>query len=115
MAQIPVGATPAAVSVGEGAVWVLNADDQTISRVDPETKAVRTLAIGATPTDVVAGAGGMWVGNGGKLKRAQFAGATATAVTRLEPRTGSVRATFSEDAVGASRSVQRMSGTWRVR
>src|SRR3989454_976752 len=95
VAEVPVGATPAAVSVGEGAVWVLNVDDRTISRIDPETKAVRTLAIGATPTDLVAGAGGVWIGSGGKLKRAQFAGATARAVTRLEPRTGAVRATIA--------------------
>jgi DNA-binding SARP family transcriptional activator/ABC-type branched-subunit amino acid transport system substrate-binding protein/DNA-binding beta-propeller fold protein YncE len=94
VAQIPVGATPTAVSVGEGAVWVLNADDQTISRIDPHTKDARTFGIGATPTDLVAGEGGMWVGNGGKLGRTQFAGATATAVTKLEPRTGSVRATI---------------------
>jgi DNA-binding beta-propeller fold protein YncE len=73
VAEVPVGATPAAVAVGDGAVWVLNADDQTISRVDAETKDVRTLAIGATPTDVAAGADGIWVGNGGKLARAQFA------------------------------------------
>ena len=93
--QIPVGATPTAVSFGQGAVWVLNADDQTISRVDPGTNAVRTLGIGAIPTDVAAGAGGVWVGNGGKLGRSLFAGSTATALTRLDAATGAVRATVS--------------------
>jgi len=104
VAEVPVGATPAAVAVGGGAVWVLNADDQTISRVDVETKAVRTIAIGATPTDLAAGAGGVWVGNGGKLARAQFAGTIATALTRIDPHTGVVLGNVSLPQAGSFRS-----------
>jgi YVTN family beta-propeller protein len=104
VAEVPVGATPAAVAFGNGAVWVLNADDQTISRVDERTKEVRTLAIGATPTDLATGASGVWVGNGGKLARAQFAGAAALAVTRLDPRTGAVVANVSLPRIGSTRS-----------
>jgi YVTN family beta-propeller protein len=104
VAEVPVGATPAAVAVGGGAVWVLNADDQTISRVDASTKGVRTLAIGATPTDLAAGAGGVWVGNGGKLARAQFAGTTAVALTRLDARTGAVLANVPLPESGSTRS-----------
>jgi YVTN family beta-propeller protein len=104
VAEVPVGATPTAVASGGGAVWVLNADDQTISRVDERTKEVRTFAIGATPTDLAAGASGVWVGNGGKLAKAQFAGAAALAVTRLDPRTGAVVANVALPRVGATRS-----------
>jgi YVTN family beta-propeller protein len=104
IAEVPVGATPTAVASGNGAVWVLNADDQTISRIDEVTKKVRTLAIGATPTDVAAGAHGVWVGNGGKLARAQFAGAAAVAVTRLNPRTGAVVTSVSLPRIGSTRS-----------
>ena len=104
VAEVPVGATPTAAAFGNGAVWVLNADDQTISRVDEVAKKVRTLAIGATPTDVAAGPHGVWVGNGGKLARAQFAGAAALAVTRLDPRTGAVVANVSLPRIGSTRS-----------
>jgi DNA-binding SARP family transcriptional activator/ABC-type branched-subunit amino acid transport system substrate-binding protein/DNA-binding beta-propeller fold protein YncE len=104
VAEVPVGATPAAVAVGGGAVWVLNADDQTISRVDAETKEARTLGIGATPTDLAAAADGVWVGNGGKLARAQFAGTTAVALTRLDPHTGAVLANVPLPQRGSSRS-----------
>jgi YVTN family beta-propeller protein len=104
VAEVPVGATPAAVAVGGGGVWVLNADDQTISRVDPTTKEVRTLGIGATPTDVAAGPGGVWIGNGGKLARAQFAGTTAIGLTRLDPRTGAAGDTVPLPRAGVSRS-----------
>jgi YVTN family beta-propeller protein len=104
VAEVPVGATPSAVAVGGGAVWVLNADDQTISRVDAETKEVRTLAIGATPTDLAAGADEVWVGNGGKLARAQFAGTTAVALTRLDAHTGAVLANVPLPQRGSTQS-----------
>jgi YVTN family beta-propeller protein len=104
VAEIPVGAAPAAVAVGGDAVWVLNADDQTISRVDAETQEVRTLAIGATPTDVAANADGVWVGNGGKLAQAQFAGTTAVALTRLDAHTGAVLANVPLPRTGSTRS-----------
>ncbi len=70
-ARVPVGATPSAVAVGEGRVWVLNADDQTISRIDPRSRASDTFAIGATPTDLAVGAGAVWVGSGGAVPRGQ--------------------------------------------
>jgi YVTN family beta-propeller protein len=106
VAEVPVGAEPAAVAVGGDSVWVLNADDQTISRVDANTKEVRTLAIGATPTDIAANAESVWVGNGGKLARAQFAGTTAVALTWASPelRRGLLRAQRSSPALDTRRS-----------
>ena len=73
-ARVPVGATPSAVAVGEGRVWVVNADDQTISRIDPRSRASDTFAIGATPTDLAVGAGAVWVASGGVVPRGQSAG-----------------------------------------
>lgn len=87
---VPVGQAPTSVTVGEGAVWTLNADDQTISRVDPETLSARAVATGSTPTDVAAGAGGLWVGAStgeGEV------GAQPSRVVRLDPGDGTVRAT----------------------
>jgi YVTN family beta-propeller protein len=56
-----VGSSPRGVAVGEGAVWVANLDDKTISRIDPRTHAVRTFATTATPTGIAAGLGAVWV------------------------------------------------------
>jgi DNA-binding SARP family transcriptional activator/ABC-type branched-subunit amino acid transport system substrate-binding protein/DNA-binding beta-propeller fold protein YncE len=101
-AQVPVGATPSAVAVGEGRVWVLNADDQTISRIDPSSSASDTFAIGATPTDLVVGAGAVWVGSGGAVPRGQTAGLVATALARIDPGSRAPRATIPLPAAGTA-------------
>ena len=90
----PVGASPAAVAVGSDDVWVLSVDDRTVTRIDASSKRTRTIGIAAVPTDLAVGAGAVWVGSGGRLEQAQFAGSVATAVTRLDPRTGSAVATI---------------------
>ena len=77
--QISVGHHPTSVAVGEGAVWVLNADDQTITRVDEESRQVKTFAIGETPHELAVGAGAVWVG----IRR-------GAAVSRLDPQSGVV-------------------------
>ena len=89
----PVGASPAAISVGDGHVWALSVDDRTLSRIDPRTGSVRTIGVGAIPTDLVAGAGGVWVGIGGRLRGTTFAGWIATSVARVDGRTGAIHAT----------------------
>ena len=81
--DIPVGNSPSSVAVGAGAVWVLNGDDRTVSRVDLATRSVRTIAIGGNPTDLTVGNGALWVVNG-----------FATTVLRVDPDTGIVERTI---------------------
>ena len=88
---IDVGGTPTSVAVGEGAAWVLNADDQTITRVDERTHVARTFGSGGVPTDLAVGAGALWVGNGART-HAQFIGPVATSLVRVDPSTTAVRA-----------------------
>ena len=57
------GRTPSNVAVGEEAVWVLDADDRTISQIDPESgDIVKTFSTGTTPKDIVVGGGALWIG-----------------------------------------------------
>jgi branched-chain amino acid transport system substrate-binding protein len=100
--RIPVGASPSAVAVGEGGVWVLNSDDQTISHVDPESRKVDPFGSGGTPTDLTVGAGSLWVANGRPLENAQYAGPVATQIVRLDPETRTRRATISLPLGGGS-------------
>jgi branched-chain amino acid transport system substrate-binding protein len=87
-----VGKTPSTIAVGEGAVWVLNADDRTISKIDPQTKEVETFGTGGITTDLAVGEGAVWVGNG-----AQTSGtgdiAHTSSISRVDPDTTSVTQT----------------------
>jgi hypothetical protein len=48
VADVLVGNGPTKIALGEGAVWVINADDQTVERIDLATSTVRqTIKVGA--------------------------------------------------------------------
>jgi hypothetical protein len=86
-----VGASPSDVAVGEGSVWVLNADDRTVSRIDPRTRAiVKTFATGGTPTDLAVGAGAVWIGNGTATRAGNIGDVYTASVSRVDPRTNTV-------------------------
>jgi YVTN family beta-propeller protein len=62
VATIPVGRRPLGVAVGEGAVWVVNHDNSTLSRVDPETnRVVADIRLGSRAWEVAVDAHGVWV------------------------------------------------------
>ena len=65
LATVPLGEAPLSIATGAGSVWVLDAEDRTVSRIDPnEPSRVRTFSTGSTPTDIAVGAGTLWIGNG---------------------------------------------------
>lgn len=62
--EVPVGATPSHLAVGEGAAWVTNADGDTVSRVDvPGGIVVQTIPVGSSPSGITTGSGAVWVAN----------------------------------------------------
>jgi YVTN family beta-propeller protein len=57
-----VGERPVAVAYGEGAVWVANYGDGTVSRIDPLTQSVtQEIKVGAHVSALAVGAGAVWV------------------------------------------------------
>jgi YVTN family beta-propeller protein len=63
--NILVGLRPVAIAVGEGAVWVANADEGTVQRIDPETRqVVATIGVGGEVSDLAVGYGSVWVAGG---------------------------------------------------
>jgi YVTN family beta-propeller protein len=67
MAQSPlkVGQGPIGVATGAGAVWVANAKDGTVSRIDPSTLAVNTLhGVAADPLGVAVAGARVFVSSG---------------------------------------------------
>ncbi|MDP9336609.1 MAG: ABC transporter substrate-binding protein, partial [Actinomycetota bacterium] len=78
--EVGVGATPSYLAVGEGAFWVTNADDDTVSRIDPLTRAVvQTIAVGSSPSGITTGNGAVWVSN-----------SLDGTVSRIDPETNTV-------------------------
>jgi branched-chain amino acid transport system substrate-binding protein len=91
LATIPLGTAPTSIAVGEGSVWVLDADDRTVSRIDPKERAVvRTFSTGSTPTDLAVGAGAIWIGNGVRQART----ALPESVSRFGPESAVVDETI---------------------
>ncbi len=77
---------PSNVAVGEGAIWALNTEERTVTKIDPDThEVVRRFSIGGIPSDIAAGAGAVWVGRGG----GESVNATV-AISRVDPRTTKV-------------------------
>jgi DNA-binding beta-propeller fold protein YncE len=76
-----VGAAPGALAVGGGALWVANAANGTVSRIDPASRKVTGAAIkvGPVPAAVAVGAGAVWVAN-----------SDDGTVSRIDPASGSV-------------------------
>jgi YVTN family beta-propeller protein len=61
--DVPVGAQPSAIAAGAGAVWVANATEGTVSRIDPSTRQVQTIQVTGTPVSLAVGLGAVWVVN----------------------------------------------------
>ena len=65
IAQVPVGTSPSHVAAGGGAVWVTNANDHSVSRIDPVTHTVnQTIRVGGGPSGIAVDEDGVWVANG---------------------------------------------------
>jgi YVTN family beta-propeller protein len=77
---VGVGIEPGPVAAGRGAVWVGNVADQTLQRIDLQTRTVtKTFPLDGTPTGVAAGPHGVWVAYG-----------RIGSVARVDPAFGSV-------------------------
>jgi DNA-binding SARP family transcriptional activator/ABC-type branched-subunit amino acid transport system substrate-binding protein/streptogramin lyase len=83
-----VGTTPGDVAVGSGAVWVLNADDRTITQLDPKThRVMQTFAVSGQPTELAMGAGALWVGDARVGRSLIESEADTVDVSRVDPAT----------------------------
>jgi DNA-binding SARP family transcriptional activator/streptogramin lyase len=86
---VSVGSDPRAIAVGLGSVWVANAADGTVDRLDPATGAFRGHPIGIGGDDlsgIAIGSGSVWVADGND-----------GTVTRIDPNLNQVAATIPHD------------------
>ena len=60
----PLGRHRPAWLVADDAYWVTNADDHSVSRISPKTRAVvQTIGVGSSPSGITEGGGDVWVTN----------------------------------------------------
>ena len=82
--DVPIGGRPVSMAIGEGAVWVANADDGTLLRIDPDSyDVVETIGLGADVNSVAVGFGSVWV-----------AGGNSETLFRIDPDENAVEATL---------------------
>ncbi len=59
--QIPVGGGPSAATDGGGSIWIANAADGTVSRIDRKRDEAVRITVGGAPAAVAYGGGSLWV------------------------------------------------------
>ena len=60
--QVGVGVAPAALTLGNGGLWVANTVDQSVSRIDlASRKVVHAIPVGGVPVSLAVGRSGVWV------------------------------------------------------
>jgi branched-chain amino acid transport system substrate-binding protein len=81
---------PGNVAVGDGAVWVLDNERQTVSRIDPETKRItKTFKTRGVPSELAVGEGALWIGNAGGREATN----AMVSVSRVDPKSGRITKT----------------------
>ncbi len=80
---VEVGSGPVAIVSGHGSIWVANAEDDTVSRIDPTTRDVQATIGVPSPVDLAVGADAIWVASG-----------IAGTVSRIDPESNDVVATI---------------------
>ena len=98
-----VGARPASIAYGSGSLWVANLDDQTVARIDPDSRSViRSVPTKSTPTSLATTPGAVWVVNAN-------AGSPSVTVEQIDPQFNSAAETRT-----LGTSSPEGPATWRV-
>src|SRR5918992_800000 len=89
--QIPVGAQPSGLAFGDGALWVANHGDASVTRLDPEGMTrVDTIEVGRDPEGIAIGFGAVWVANAGAGTVSQINANANTVVREIDVGNGPV-------------------------
>jgi YVTN family beta-propeller protein len=103
--QVPLEARSGQVAAGEGAVWVTNAEQGTVSRVDAATRRVVRITVGRDPAGIAAGYGAVWVANSGDGSVSWINPATSTEVKRIPVGNGPTGIALGDGAVWVANSL----------
>ena len=106
VSDIKVGESPSAVAAASDGVWVTNATDDTVSRIEPSTHEVRqTIDVGGGPAGVAVGGGAVWVANGLDGTVSRIDPSENKLVQTITVGNGPTGVAFGENAVWVTNSV----------
>jgi serine/threonine protein kinase len=80
LGSTPVGEGATAIAYGGGSFWITGADDGSLTRLDPQTRATKRFRLGGNPQNVRFGLDAVWVTNPER-----------GALQRVDPRSGAVK------------------------
>ncbi|MDT4979944.1 MAG: hypothetical protein QOG07_1823, partial [Pseudonocardiales bacterium] len=106
--QVAVQGQPTSVTVGAGAVWVVDATAGTVARIDPRSRAVvQTIRVGSSPSGVAANDGGVWVANHDDATVSWISPQTNAVVRTIPVGTGPVAVAYGFGSVWVTNSADR--------
>jgi YVTN family beta-propeller protein len=98
-AQYGLGHAPDAIASGGGSVWVANARDGTVSRIDRGREQVTTIDVGGEPTALAYASGSLWVTDGQNRRLDQVDPTTNRVVHRFAVGNAPRGVTATSDAI----------------
>ena len=109
LGALKAGSLPDAIAVGEGSLWVTDAGNGTVARVDlADSRVTDTIEVGNTPSSVAVGHGAVWVANAGDRTVSRISPATGKEVARSASGMG---LPTSRPTTAGSGSTNRLDGT----
>jgi peptide/nickel transport system substrate-binding protein len=102
--QLSVGSKPGAIAAGGGFLWVAS-EEGTVSRVDPETRAVQTLAGQGSASGIAHGGGSVWVTNFDERTVTQIRPDSLTEVQTVDVGNGPAAVAVGEGAVWVANTI----------
>jgi YVTN family beta-propeller protein len=63
VSTVTVGRRPSGIAAGDGAVWVTDAGDDAVTRIDLASGSEATIAVGHGPTGITVDGTDVWVAN----------------------------------------------------
>jgi YVTN family beta-propeller protein len=106
LGQVALDERPGQIAAGEGALWVVDAEQGTVARVDPAARrVVQRIPVGRDPAGVAVGDGAVWVTVSGDRSVSWINPATNTVVKRVLVGNGPTGIALGDGAVWVANSL----------
>ncbi|MGI8593348.1 MAG: hypothetical protein ACR2ML_03100, partial [Solirubrobacteraceae bacterium] len=103
--QLKLDSAPSAIAAGGKYVWAASKADGTVSRFDPDLRAVQTLTLGGSAGGIAYGAGSLWTTNAEERALVQINPSSGKEVQRITVGNGPGAVAVGKDAVWVANTI----------